>query len=133
MRVICTGSRNWFGLYGEERIYHVLNQLQNFADAVGEKLHIIHGDCPTGADRVVDNWARRRDGDGVTVELMPADWRTLGKAAGPIRNEAMVNLGADMCIGFIRGDSRGTRITLAMAAEAMIPTFVVDWERKEDH
>lgn len=132
MRVICTGSRNWMGIYGDGRIYQVLNIVLALADVLGEKLTIIHGDCPTGADQVVDRWARRREGDGVTVETLPADWRTLGKRAGPVRNKAMVDRGADMCIGFVRGDARGTRITLAMAAEAGIPTFTVDWDTTDE-
>lgn len=132
MRVICTGSRNWMGIYGDNRIFQVLNIILALADVLGEKLTIIHGDCPTGADQVVDRWARRREGDGVTVETLPADWRILGKRAGPVRNKAMVDRGADMCIGFVRGDARGTRITLAMAAEAGIPTFTVDWETREE-
>lgn len=132
MRVICTGSRNWMGIYGDNRIYQVLNIILALADVLGEKLTIIHGDCPTGADQVVDRWARRREGDGVTVETLPASWSTLGRRAGPVRNKAMVDRGADMCIGFVRGDARGTRITLAMAAEAGIPTFTVDWETTDE-
>lgn len=120
------------GIYGDNRIYQVLNIVLALADVLGEKLTIIHGDCPTGADQVVDRWARRREGDGVTVETLPADWRTLGKRAGPVRNKAMVDRGADMCIGFVRGDAKGTRITLAMATEAGIPTFTVDWETNDE-
>lgn len=128
MRIICTGSRNWVGIYGDGLIYQVLNIVLALADVLGEKLILIHGDCPTGADQVVDRWARRREGDGVTVETLPADWRTLGKVAGPIGNKAMVERGADMCIGFIRDDSRGTWATVVLAREAGIPTFIVDWE-----
>lgn len=131
MRVIVTGSRNWMGIYGDNRIWQVLNILLALTDVLGDKLTLIHGACPTGADQVVDRWARRREDDGVSLETLPADWRTLGKAAGPIRNQEMVNRGADMCIGFVRGTARGTFVTLGMAREAGIPTFVVNWEERE--
>ena len=132
MRVIVTGSRNWMGTYGDQRIHTVMNILLALCEVLGEKLTVVHGDCATGADQVVDRWARRRDDSGVSVETLPADWRSLGKAAGPIRNREMVNQGADMCIGFVRGTSRGTFITLTMAQEAGIPTFTVYWEDRQE-
>lgn len=130
MRVLVTGSRDWTGVYGTNRIHIVLNVLLALCDVLGEKLTVVHGDCPTGADRIVDDWALRRE-DVVTVERHPADWRTLGKRAGPIRNEYMVSRSrADMCIGFLRNHSRGTSVTLNMSREAGIPTFTVDWSEE---
>jgi hypothetical protein len=130
MRVLVTGSRDWSGVYGTNRIHVVLNMLLAFCEVLGDKLTLIHGDCPTGADRIVDDWALRREDSGVTVERHPADWRTLGKQAGPIRNQYMVNNGnLDMCIGFLRGSSRGTSVTLNMSREARIPTYTIRWEQ----
>ena len=132
MRVIVTGSRDWTGVYATWRIHTILELVLALADALGRKLTVVHGDCPTGADRTVDNWARRRENIGVSVESLPADWRALGKRAGPIRNRAMIERGADMCIGFVKGESKGTRITLAMAQEAGISTFTVPWEEDRE-
>jgi hypothetical protein len=131
MRILITGSRNWEGRYAEQRIHMVLNMILALSDLLGTKLTVVHGDCPTGADRIVDDWARRREDDGVTVEAHPANWRRYGKNAGPARNEAMVGRGADLCIGFHRGNSTGTRNCLALARNAKIPTFVVGWEEPE--
>jgi hypothetical protein len=128
VKVIVTGSRDWTGVYATQRIHTVLEVVLALCEVLGTKLTLVHGDCPTGADRTVDDWARRRDDIGVSVTTFPADWRTLGKAAGPIRNQAMVDSGADMCIGFLKGGSRGTSITLAMARAAGIPTYTVHWE-----
>lgn len=128
MRVLVTGSRTWSGVYGANRIHMVLNMLLAFCDVLGQKLTLVHGDCPQGADRIIDDWALRRQDSGVTVERHPADWRTLGKRAGPIRNRYMVNSDhLDMCIGFLRDSSRGTSITLNMSREAGIPTYTVHW------
>jgi hypothetical protein len=129
VRVIVTGSRDWTGVYATQRIHTVLEVVLALCEVLGTKLTIVHGDCPTGADRTVDNWARRRDDIGVTVETLPADWRALGKRAGPIRNQAMIERGADLCIGFIKDGSRGASLTLAMARAAAIPTYTINWER----
>lgn len=131
MRVLVTGSRDWTGVYGVSRIQHVLDYLLLFAQALGQKLTIVHGDGP-GADQAIDAWAVRREDSGVTVERHPAAWRTvLGRGAGPVRNREMVNLGADMCIGFLKNASRGTTITLELAREAGIPTYTVHWTEEE--
>jgi hypothetical protein len=49
-----------------------------------------------------------------------ADWTTHGKAAGPIRNARMVALGADVCLAFPKGESRGTRGCMRLAEKAGI-------------
>lgn len=131
MRVIVTGSRNWEGPWPEWTVYTVLQRLKDLCDSLGEsELVLVHGDCPTGADRLVDAWGRRRGNDGVQVEAYPANWRVYGKAAGPVRNTAMVDAGADMCIGFHRGGSTGTGDCVYKAREAQIPTFVVAWDQE---
>lgn len=57
---------------------------------------------------------------------MPADWTALGKAAGPIRNQAMVDKGADLCIGIVTTiESVGTRDCLQRAHLAGIPTLII--------
>lgn len=129
MRVLVTGSRDWTGVHGAHRIHMVLDILLALCDVLGSKLTIVHGDGP-GADQLVDAWALRREDSGVTVERHPADWR-MGKRAGPYRNGAMVSLGADMCIGFLKDSSRGTGITLMLSREVGIPTFTVHWTEEE--
>lgn len=53
-----------------------------------EPAHLILGDCPTGADRFAYEWVTNiRD---VGFEVCRADWAKWGKAAGPIRNQAMI-------------------------------------------
>lgn len=131
MRVLVTGSRDWTGVYGDARIYMILNCLLALCEVLGQKLTIVHGDGP-GADQTIDAWAVRREDSGVTVERHPAAWRTvLGRGAGPVRNREMVNLGADICIGFLKDASRGTTITLELAREAGIPTYTVHWTEEE--
>ena len=127
MRLLTTGSRDWEGPRAEAGIQQVLNAVLSLSETLNSPLTVVHGACPTGADQCVDRWARRRD-DTVALETHPADWRKLGKRAGPIRNQDMVDRGADLCIGFLKDGSTGTRNCLALAKNAKIPTFIVDWD-----
>jgi hypothetical protein len=123
-RVICTGSRDWEGAWATERIGEVLQSVWAMTTTLGVQLVLRHGDCPTGADAIVDRWGRRRS--GVAVETYQANW-TLGRSAGPRRNQDMVNDGAEMCIGFHRNNSLGTWDCLQRAIADNIPTFVIPW------
>lgn len=61
---------------------------------------IIHGDAK-GADRAAGLWA---SSVGAGVWPFPADWKTHGKAAGPIRNKQMLDEGEpDLVIAFPGG------------------------------
>jgi hypothetical protein len=128
MRLIVTGSRTWEGPLATKRIEGVLTVLHVWLDMLGEPLIVVHGACPTGADQITDAWATKRVDEGVTVEAHPADWKRWGKGAGPRRNQYMLDQGADMCIGFRRGNSSGTGHMLAIARHAKILTFEVPWK-----
>jgi hypothetical protein len=57
-----------------------------------------------GADQAGRDWANAR---GVPVETYPADWKNLGRAAGVIRNQQMLDQGCpDLVVAFTGG--RGT-------------------------
>lgn len=114
-RILVTGSRDWT----DQGIVHI-----SLAVAVYENVPavVVHGACPTGADAQAGWWARRYAHLGITEEAHPADWRINGKRAGFIRNAHMVNLGADLCLAFIRDGSRGASHTAGLAEVAGIPT-----------
>jgi hypothetical protein len=125
MKVLTTGSRTWRGVYGEWIIQLTLNRLEALAIALHSPLRLMNGACPEGADAIVQRWCDRR---GVPLDAFPADWANYGKAAGPMRNMYMVHLGADMCVAFLRDNSKGTEGTINLARAAKIPTFVVPWD-----
>ncbi|MGH3326788.1 MAG: bifunctional DNA primase/polymerase [Streptomycetales bacterium] len=112
-RVLVTGSRNW-------RQPHIITDaLDGLRAAHRGRLVVVHGACPQGADQVADTWCRQV---GVAVEPHPADWATHGRAAGPIRNTAMVTAGAELCLAFITNHSPGATGCANTAQTAGIPT-----------
>lgn len=119
MRILVTGSRDW---QDRETIGHALLDVRDKPrPGVASRMVLVHGDCPTGADAIANEWAQRWGWD---VEPHPADWETHGKAAGPRRNQQMVDLGADICLAFPLPDSRGTRHCMAAAGRAGIPVHI---------
>ncbi|MER7517819.1 SLOG family protein [Streptomyces sp. NPDC126499] len=118
-RVLITGSREWTD---EAAIHGALADLPT-----DRTLVIVHGDCFKGADAIAKAWAFNRAflGDDVIEEAHPANWRpggNLDRSAGFRRNAEMVQLGADLCLAFIRNGSRGATHTADLAEKAGIPT-----------
>ncbi len=109
-RVLITGSRDW----GDRACIESALEPYSIKNAV-----LVSGACPSGADAIAEdvwmNW-------GLPVERHPADW-SLGKQAGPKRNQQMVDLGADVCIAFRKDYSRGTTHCANAATMAGIPTI----------
>jgi hypothetical protein len=108
-RVIVTGSRSWTD---RAAIEEVIKELP-----LGTV--IIHGDCKTGADAIADEVARAY---GLTVEKFPADWKTHGLKAGPLRNTEMVaKSNATEAHAFPLDNSRGTFDCMRKLDKAGIP------------
>ncbi|MFJ9771156.1 SLOG family protein [Kitasatospora sp. NPDC101157] len=97
---------------------------------------VVHGGCLTGADKFAAEWADRA---GITVDPFEADWDNCGPecrpghrrrqrdgsefcpAAGPRRNQAMVDAGARFVLAFLLPGSRGTEDCAQRAEAAGIP------------
>ena len=75
----------------------------------------------SGADTLGERYAQER---GYETEVYPADWKTNGRAAGPIRNAQMAAV-ADALIAFWDGKSRGTKNMIDTATKRGLQVAVV--------
>jgi hypothetical protein len=116
-RVLITGSRTWTAVTTMRT--ELARWRQIHPGAV-----LVHGAC-RGADQIA---AWIWSGWQLPVEPHPADWATFGRSAGFLRNRLMVDLGADVCLAFIRDHSRGAEHTAALAETAGIPTHRILWK-----
>jgi hypothetical protein len=119
MRVIVCGDRNW------KRMDIIERELRKLpTDTL-----IIHG-AARGADTLGKFVAEKiglkviNDGKG-----FPADWKRYGRAAGPIRNQQMIDEGKpDMVLAFHDNisESVGTKDMVTRARKARIEVEIFD-------
>ena len=114
MRILVCGSRTW-----ESR----LAIRKAFSEIAAKHVVLIHGAC-RGADKLAAAEARFVFGWDVVPYV--AEWRRLGKAAGPERNARMLRTRPDLVIAFrAEGKSDGTDDMICRAEKAGIPVRVV--------
>lgn len=80
---------------------------------------VLSGTAP-GADQEGERWAEERK---LLVERYPADWKTFGKRAGPLRNKQMAE-NADGLVAIWDGQSRGTLNMIDLARKRGLRVFV---------
>jgi ABC-type sugar transport system substrate-binding protein len=122
VRVIISGDRNWFCADLARRV------IARLVARCGE-VDIVQG-AADGVDRAFVEAAYDA---GCGVCSFPADWDRYGKKAGPLRNQEMVDAGADFVIAVHRSLawSRGTRDLVIRALAAGIPVYLIDGEDAE--
>lgn len=83
---------------------------------------LIHGGAK-GADTLAGEWGEVR---GLTVVEYEADWAQYGRAAGPVRNAAMLDSGPSLVMGFHDAieTSKGTKNCLEQAERRGIATLI---------
>lgn len=74
-----------------------------------------------GADGLGEKWAEQNN---IEVIPYPADWKGLGKKAGPIRNKQMSGVG-EALIAFMAPTSKGTKGMVEIMQTKGKPVFVV--------
>lgn len=115
MNVIVCGGRDFGDADPWEHGY-----LVGFLDAIDRATPIArlaHGGA-SGADVCGEHWARNQE--GCAVQVYPAKWSGEGRAAGPIRNQRMLDaelaLGLDAVIAFPGGKGTADMVRRARAA-----------------
>lgn len=113
MKILVCGDRNWTNY---QLIYLRLKEYP--VDTM-----IIEGDA-SGADRLAGEAAKEL---GMSLMVFPADWNQYGKAAGPIRNNQMLDENPDLVIAFHNNisASRGTRHCVTEARKRRIPVQLI--------
>ena len=118
MRVLFSGSRHFDD---DQAVIKLLEKLISRVEATSQ-ITVVHGGA-AGLDSMVGVLACHV---GMTVEVYYADWQRHGKAAGVIRNQEMVDLGANMLVAYPLPGGRGTQDCIRRAIKAGIPTMVYD-------
>ena len=114
LRILVCGSRTW-----QDR-----GLIRRVLSALPKRAEVVHGGC-RGADVLAGEVAEEL---GLQVRSMPADWHRYGRSAGPIRNQAMLDLKPTLVLAFATNlaESRGTKNTVDAALARKIPVFVYD-------
>ncbi len=115
MRVLICGDRNWDS---PDIIWTILDGLS----LQDEEMVLVEGGAK-GADFHALGWALDC---GIKVDEFQADWNQHGRAAGPKRNQQMIETNPDIVIGFHDDilNSKGTQDMLKRAEKAGVPTYV---------
>ena len=123
IRIIVAGTRTFSD-------YELLrNRLDDFISKLKQKhpdkqVVIITG-AAKGADQLGSFYARSHN---IPLKEFPADWTTYGKAAGPIRNQQMLDYALHeipVLIVFWDGESRGTKNMMNIAKRHNVQTEIV--------
>lgn len=116
MRVLVCGGR---GYRDGERVCAVLDEIH-----AATPITVLTVGGAAGADSLAHDWGIARGSwsigqPGIEVQLCGARWDLHGRRAGPIRNQAMLDLGQDLVVAFPGG--RGTADMVRRAKAAGVP------------
>lgn len=128
MILLITGTREKLTKQQMNQMVIVLNAIKRQAVEAGDEISlIVNGKCPTGVDYYASLWAFY---NGFPAAEFEAEWTRLGKSAGPIRNQIMVDyvknwptvIQCKLCVGFPKKNSIGTYDCMKRAEIAGIKT-----------
>ena len=107
MRLLVCGGRSYAN---RKRLYSVLDSLE-------KPSAVIHGNAP-GADSLADAWAIER---GITAIRCPAKWSQFGRAAGPLRNQFMLDFHKpDVVVAFPGGAGTAHLVSIAKEVDVLV-------------
>lgn len=106
MRVLICGGRNFDDLPFLDRTLDAIHAKRRISS-------VIHGGA-RGADSMAHFWA---GASGIAIDVYHANWDRDGKAAGPIRNQRMLNEGKpDLVVAFPGGPGTADMVRRAEKA-----------------
>lgn len=122
-RVLVSGSREW---KDDQTVKQLLVAAMDHFESDPKDIVLVHG-AARGLDSIAASVGKEL---GFSIEDHPADWKKYGRSAGHIRNQEMVDLGADIFLAFPLGESRGTRSCMERAKKSseVLKTYFFDAE-----
>jgi YspA, cpYpsA-related SLOG family len=106
MRVLVCGGRNYSD---RAALFAKLDEIDR-----DQHISLIISGCAKGADTLALDWSRKWD---LPVTMYPADWKAHGRAAGPFRNQLMIDNGKpDLVLAFSGGTGTADMVRRARTA-----------------
>jgi|SRR5689334_23706362 len=120
MRIIVCGGRFY------EKRRHIFETLDDL-HAEHRITCVITGGA-SGADSLGDRWAKE---NGVDRVVFPANWTGRGRAAGPVRNQLMLDIGKpDMVVAFPGGTGTADMVRRARCLAEGVKVLEVKQEQE---
>lgn len=112
MRVLVCGGRDYFDYVTfDKELSDIYSEFCEGEDP--DEVVVIQGGA-SGADMLAKGWSKSLN---FKCEEYPADWKTHGKAAGPIRNQKMLDEGKpDLVVAFPGGSGTADMVRRAKKA-----------------
>jgi hypothetical protein len=107
-----------------DRHYYDVTLIEFYLEKISSDAVIIHG-AARGADLLAEECARKLQLDYMGF---PARWKQHGKAAGPIRNNRMLDIGKPDFVLAFHNDikrSKGTAHMISQARKRGIPVMII--------
>lgn len=116
MRVLVCGGREFAN---RQMLDEVLNRLH-----LERRVTLIISGGARGADTMAEWWAKA---EGVPCDVFQADWTGLGRKAGPIRNQQMLDQGKlDLVVAFPGGRGTADMVRRGRQAGVEVIEFTYD-------
>jgi hypothetical protein len=127
VRILVTGSRHgWDHRELHDALHATVAEITDhgsYIHGVDEPMVLVHGAARGVDTQAAQIWEEMK----LVTEAHPAKWTELGKRAGPVRNQEMVDSGINLCLAFLDPESRGTKDCVERAEKAGIT--VRKWTR----
>lgn len=127
-KIIICGGRNF------DNYYYLTYAVDDVLSELGldyDEVEIVSGNC-SGADQLGERYADEHD---IPCNIFPADWEKYGRAAGPIRNSAMLdyakNCEIPIVIAFVSPKSKGTLDTVNKAKKQGFKIYINEYNTIE--
>ena len=118
LRIVIAGSRS----FDDYELLEVT--LDDVIDSADDEVELVSGHAK-GADLLAERYATENN---MPIQVIKPDWKSYGRAAGPIRNRQMLDYAqeaAPLVVAFWDRKSKGTKNTIDTARSMGIPVKVV--------